>query len=88
MKITYIALFLTVLFASSQALNGEIFQAVFSDAIPLYKKLNFYRGLVLGFQQDMTNTDHQCYVSFNEFADNVTLVGDFFTDCYDQISYA
>jgi hypothetical protein len=88
MKSTQIALFLTVLFASSQALNGEIFKAVFSDAIPLYKETNFFRGIVLGFQQDITNTEHQCYVSFDNFAANITVVGDFFTECYDQVTYA
>lgn len=51
-KIQQITLFLTALLATSQALNTEIFSAVFTDAVDLelYQEYDFYRGLVLGFQ--------------------------------------
>lgn len=51
----------------------------FSGFADTYSSIYNYRGMVLGIQEDNTNTDHQCYLSYLDLEDDITGLSDYFT---------
>jgi hypothetical protein len=56
------------------------FITAFSGFGSVYSSEYLYRGIILGLQEDNTNTDHACYLSYIDVETVVTGLSTYFTN--------